>query len=93
MTGKEVDFSDWLGFDVTSFELSGIDPLLGLDPVNPLAFPVGVQASGLSNVTTITITPVTVDVAPVPLPAGFGLYLLGLAGVGGLAVTRRYRRR
>jgi hypothetical protein len=89
--GELLDFSDWLGFDVASFTLSGIDPLLGLDPVDPAAFPVGVLMSGLSSQTIIEITPVTADVAPIPLPAGIGLYMLGLAGLGGFAVSRRNR--
>jgi hypothetical protein len=80
---------------VDRFRILGIDPGLGLDPNDPLAF-----ATGLSFVAdgwfTGTMTPITLEVpggtAVIPLPAGLWLGLSGL-GILGLAGARHRRAR
>lgn len=73
---------------ITGFTLTGIDPLLLLDPVNTAAFPLGVSLVGISGPLTIIQTPITVDTAVVPLPAS-GLLLMG--GLGAVLALRRRR--
>lgn len=89
--GASLDFFDAFGVNPTSFTVSGIDPELGLDPDNPLAFPLGVTfASAVANL-SVSITPTVIDypdTPAVPLPAP-GL-LLGAAMMGiGLVKRRR----
>jgi hypothetical protein len=75
------------GAGVDSFTLTGIDPALGLDPLNPLAFVTGIALNALSGPTTVTMTPITFDTAAaVPLPAS--AFLLG-AALFGLGAVRR----
>lgn len=77
--------------DVSAFLIRGIDTGLALDPANPLAFPTGIALAGFTGAPIIvTQTPITVDTAPVPLPAGLPLLL---AGCGGLAMVRTRARR
>ena len=68
---------------VSEFTLTGIDPALALDPLDPLAFPVGVTTFPSAEF-AIEITPITSTVPAVTLPAGVLLLLSGLAGVAGL---------
>lgn len=91
LPGQVLDVST-LG--ISQFTLSGIDPLLMLDPANPLAFPLGVS---LQNITAgpgvgpkLTQQALTVDTdtAVIPLPAGLPLYLSAL---GAFFVFRRWR--
>ena len=72
---------------VTAFELLGIDTSLGLDPLNPLAFPLGVSLTNVAPQGGVTIaqTPITFDTDPstpptpgVPLPGPWALLLAGL---------------
>jgi hypothetical protein len=79
---------------VDRFRILGIDPGLGLNPNDPLAF-----ATGLSFVAdgrfTGTMTPITLEVpdrdAVIPLPAGVWFVLSGLGALG-LASSRGRRR-
>jgi hypothetical protein len=61
---------------VDAFTVSGIDPNLGLDPANPVAFITSLTFAG-SGQFTGTMTPITTDVA-VPEPASFALLGAGL---------------
>lgn len=73
--------------NVTEFTITGIDVALALDPNDPLAFVTGVSV-GVPGQGTITQTPITTQIDPIPLPAG-GLLLL--SGLAGLALARRRR--
>ena len=88
LPGEQLFFSDFGLSNVTEFELSGIDPLLLLDPDDPLAFPLGLTLQNISGPVSIDQDPTIVDVA-VPLPAGLPLYLGALAT---LFMVRRWRR-
>lgn len=74
---------------ITSFTITGINPSLGLDPLDGMAFPLGVSFIGLGPNSFITQTPIVENTSPVPLPAAGWLML---AGIGGLAVARRRRK-
>lgn len=71
---------------VTTFNLTGIDTGLALDPANQQAFATGISLflnGNLGNV-NLSQTPITFDtvsVAAVPLPAAAWLMLLGLGGL------------
>ena len=91
--GGTIDLVALFGAGLTSFTLEGIDPDLMLDPLNALAFPLGVVFDDLSLVGQVNITPVTDDTTvggtpAVPLPAAGFLYL-GLAGAGAAFARRR----
>ena len=95
MAGQTFDIVAETGGTVTEFVLQGIDPALMLDPANPVAFPLGVSLLNITGTVTVDMTPITENingVTPVPVPAAGALYLLGLAGVGGL-MRRRSKAR
>ncbi|MEM1363270.1 MAG: hypothetical protein AAGF94_16405, partial [Pseudomonadota bacterium] len=71
-------------FGVTEFTLLGIDPTLMLDPSDPTVFPLGLKIvnSDMDSNVFVSQSPI---VAPIPLPAAFGLLLcsaMALIGVG-----------
>lgn len=70
---------------VTRFQIRGIDPNLGLDPLDAQGFPIGITFNA-PGVVDLTMTTLTADVGAVPLPG-----VLSLLGVGfsGLALSRR----
>ena len=72
---------------VEAFRVLGIEPSLSLDPFDNTAFVTGLSFKDDGRFTG-TMTPITVDVAPIPLPAT-GLLLIG--GVGVLALRRRVK--
>ena len=84
LAGVEYNFGE---FGVSAFRILGIETEAGLDPMNPNAF-----VTGLSFVSdgqfTGQMRPISMDVAPVPLPTSlsemavalFGLVLLALYG-------------
>ena len=76
--------------DLTSFEVRGINPALALDPGAVGQFVLGLSFAGATGDTiTVTQTALTTEVSAagaVPLPAAAWLLLAGLAG---LAATRR----
>ena len=86
--GGTLDFSAVFGTNPTAFSLRGIDPTLGLDPDDPIAFPALLNFD-LANLTANTFT-VTITPQVVPLPAGAALYA-GALGLGGLLLRRRAR--
>lgn len=91
LPGQVLDIS---ALGVSQFTLSGIDPLLMLDPANPLAFPLGVSlqnitaAPGVGPTLSQQALTVDIDTTVVPLPAGLPLYLSAL---GAFFVFRRWR--
>jgi len=70
---------------VDRFEVLGIDPSLGLDPNNPLAFVTALTFVGQGDFTG-TMTPVT---AAVPEPSTWAMMILGFLGLGFMAYRRR----
>jgi PEP-CTERM motif len=70
---------------VNEFEVLGIDPSLGLDPNNPVAFVTALTFEGTGTFTG-TMTPVTSDV---PEPSTWAMMVLGFAGIGFMAYRRR----
>lgn len=96
--GATADLISLFGTALSSFEISGIDPALMLDPANTAAFPLGIVLQGLSSTTSINVEPIfTGDpgptVPPIPLPAGAPLLVGGLATLGYLARRKRLRNR
>jgi len=71
---------------VTAFRVGGIEVGAGLDPLDTTAFVTGLTFTG-AGLFTGTQTPLTVDVAAVPEPETYALFLAGLAAIVGL--TRR----
>lgn len=71
---------------VMSFTITGIDTGLALDPTDIEAFVTGVAVFDPGSASNLSQTPITTDLAAVPLPASS---LLLLAGVGGLVSMRR----
>jgi MYXO-CTERM domain-containing protein len=71
---------------VSIFRILGIEISAGLDPVDATAFVTGLSFNGDGRFTG-TMTPISVEVSPVPLPGSAGLLLGGLA----LLVARRRR--
>jgi hypothetical protein len=82
--GATLDFAAIFGQTPSIFKLLGIDEVLGLDPLDPTAFPTGVSFVGDASGATVTMTPVVV-----PLPASAALYLSVLAVGAGAAWRRR----
>lgn len=87
--GETIDFNDIFGFNPTTFEITGINPDLSLQPDDAAAFPVGVSFVTAGFNLNVSITPTTIDVGPsaVPLPAtglllGFSLLAFGAARRG-----------
>ncbi len=96
-SGEEFVFSTVGLSGVQSFEITGIDTSLMLDPENPLAFVTGIAFTNVTSAAlTVTQTPITFDtdddgvMAPIPLPAG--ALLLGSALLGCGALRRRRAR-
>jgi hypothetical protein len=73
------------GPGVDRFEVLGIDPSLGLDPNNPVAFITALTFEGAGNFTG-TMTPV---VAAIPEPSTWAMLILGFAGIGFMAHRRK----
>lgn len=96
LPGGTLDVS---AFGADTFTLTGIDEELFLDPLSPLAFPLGVALQpelgqqGFGILPTLSQTPIVVDVPPpsaVPLPAGLPLYIAAVLGFIGF---RKFRSR
>lgn len=81
------EFLDVSGLFATTFTLTGIDPLLLVDPLDFLAFPIGVSLQNPLPGGTLTITQQPITEA-VPLPGALPLYL---GGILAFAAARRYR--
>jgi hypothetical protein len=73
------------GTGVSQFEVLGIDPSLGLDPNNPVAFVTALTFEGTGTFTG-TMTPV---VNGVPEPSTWAMMILGFACVGFMAYRRK----
>jgi hypothetical protein len=78
---------DFGALGVDRFEVLGIDPSLGLDPNNPVAFVTSLTFTGQGDFTG-TMTPITIETA-VPEPSTWAMMLLGFAGVGYMTYRRR----
>ena len=81
---------DFGALGVSQFEVLGIDPSLGLDPNNPVAFVTALTFTGAGSFTG-TMTPITITTA-VPEPSSWAMMILGFAGVGYMAYRRRSQR-
>jgi hypothetical protein len=84
--GQTINFFSAFGVNPTAFTLTGINPSLGLDPLNTLAFPSGVSFTTITGSVVVTMTPIT---APVPLPASVLMSGSALALLAGLSRRRR----
>lgn len=73
-SGATLDFFSTFGLNPDAFTLTGIDTSLVIDPTDPLGFPLGVSFINTSFSTTVSVTPITVDTAQVPLPASLWLF-------------------
>lgn len=71
------------GTDVDEFQIRDIDPLLGLNPSDAVAFPVGLTFDGPGQV-QMSMTALTADTNAVPVPGTLGLMGIGAAGLAGL---------
>lgn len=81
LAGQTVLFS----VPVTEFTITGIDPDLGLDPTNPLAFAAGVAFSESGTGFGVLQKPITTfvqDAVGVPAPTSITLFGLSLIGMG-----------
>lgn len=86
--GSDYSFEAFLNAgDIYTFDAAGVDmfrilldPSLGLDPANPLAFPTGVNF--VNNTTAIvSMTPLAVNTTTdVPEPSTYALFAVGLLG-------------
>ena len=65
---------------VSAFKVRGIETAAALDPNDSNAFITGLSFISAGNFTG-TMTPITVDTAPVPLPSGLMLFFSGIAGL------------
>jgi len=81
---------DFGALGVSQFEVLGIDPSLGLDPNNPVAFVTALTFTGQGSFTG-TMTPITITTG-VPEPSTWAMMILGFAGVGYMAYRRRGQR-
>ena len=81
---------DFGALGVSQFEVLGIDPSLGLDPNNPVAFVTALTFTGQGSFTG-TMTPITITIG-VPEPSTWAMMILGFAGVGYMAYRRRGQR-
>jgi Fibronectin type III domain/PEP-CTERM motif len=75
---------NFLGSGVNEFEVLGIDPGLGLDPLNPTAFVTALTFEGAGQFTG-TMTPVT---NAVPEPSTWAMLMLGFLALGFVAYRR-----
>jgi hypothetical protein len=88
--GTTFVFGDFGLSNVTAFTLDGIDPALGLDPDNGLAFKTKLLMD-VAGPTVVTITQTAIRSAgAVPEPSSWAMLILGLGGVG-LTLRRRNR--
>jgi hypothetical protein len=78
------------GNGVDRFEVLGIDPSLGLDPLNTTAFITALTFTGAGNFTG-TMTPITTEVGAVPEPSTWAMMILGFAGIGFMAYRRKFK--
>ena len=83
--GAVIDFVQEGFSDVTTFQITGIDESLMIDPDDATTFVGGFLFNGTGQGSSISQTALIIDTdAPsaVPLPAGVWLMLTGLAGLG-----------
>lgn len=78
-SGETFDFGPG---GVDRFRITGINELLMLDPLDPLAFPLAVSLEGTTPTTELSITPLVTNTSGVPAPATLALMGIGLAGLG-----------
>jgi hypothetical protein len=71
---------------VDRFEVLGIDPSLGLDPNNPVAFVTALTFVGPGEFTG-TMTPIVT--AAVPEASTWAMMILGFTGIGFMTYRRR----
>lgn len=75
---------------VSAFRILGIEEALGIDPSDPTAFRTGLTFTA-KGIVSMHQTPLTTDVAPVPLPGAVLLGTLGLA-YSGIRLCRKCER-
>ncbi|TDL89071.1 hypothetical protein [Meridianimarinicoccus aquatilis] len=91
LPGEVLDFVAEGYTNVTTFEVLGISEALMLDPDNITTFVAGFMFSGTGSTSNLTQTAIVVDTdAAVPLPPAAALMLAGLGGLG--VLSRRKRR-